>query len=160
MRSLLLRAALACALALTTLSCASSSVFQLSADEQAGLRLAMDTPLTFLVPRDRSIKTWDRAQEFIDRYSTMKLRSVTDSSLVTYETPSYTSDPSPVAQGSGIRFGYSVSRASDPDGIQIHVKLIRWIYGVRARAARVDVLPVDRRRQARRALQSGRSTPG
>jgi len=121
-RSLLLRAALACALALTALSCASSSVFQLSADEQAGLRLAMDTPLTFLVPRDRSIKTWDRAQEFIDRYSTMKLRSVTDSSLVTYETPSYTSDPSPVAQGSGIRFGYSVSRASDPDGIQIHVK--------------------------------------
>ncbi|HYQ88534.1 MAG TPA: hypothetical protein VEU09_02785 [Candidatus Binatia bacterium] len=122
MRSLLLRGATVCALALAALSCASSSVFQLSVEEQAGLRLAMDTPLTFLVPRDHSLKTWDRAQEFIDRYSTMKLRSVQDSVLVSYETPTYQNDPSPVALGSGIRYGYSVSRHSDPDGIQIAVK--------------------------------------
>jgi hypothetical protein len=82
----------------------------------------MDTPLTFLVPRDHSLKTWDRAHDFVDRYSTMKLRSVTDSVLVTYDSPTTQSDPSPVASGSGIRYGYSVSRSSDPDGIQIAVK--------------------------------------
>jgi hypothetical protein len=121
-RSLVLRAAAASALALAALSCASSSMFQLSVDEQAMLRMAMDTPLTIVVPRDRSLKTWDRAQEFIDRYSTMKLRSVTDSVLVTYDSQTYVPDASPVPAGSGIRYGYSVSRSSDPDGIRIAVK--------------------------------------
>jgi len=121
-RSSLVRAALASALALAALSCASSSVFQLSVDERAALRMAMDTPLSLVVPRDQSIRTWDRAQEFLDRYSTMRLRSVTDSALVTYELPAIQTDPSPVAPGSGIRFGYSVSRAVDPDGIRIAVK--------------------------------------
>jgi hypothetical protein len=122
MRSFLTRAAAAILLALVAASCASSSMFQLSPDERAGLGLAMDTPLRLLVPRDHSLQTWDRAQEFIDRYSTMKLRSVTDSVLVTYETAPYQTDPSPVASGSAIRYGYSVSRSSDPDGIQIAVK--------------------------------------
>jgi hypothetical protein len=109
-------------LALAASSCASSAVFQLSSDERAYLRMAMDTPLTFLVPRGQSIQTWDRAHEFLDRYSTMKLRSVTDSVLVTYDPPAVQSDPSPVAVGSSIRYGYSVSRSSDPDGIRIAVK--------------------------------------
>ncbi len=122
MRSLLVRAAAALVLALAAFSCASSSVFQLSVDERATLRMAMDTPLSLIVPRDQSLKSWDRAQEFLDRYSTMKLRSVTDSVLVTYDSPTIQTDPSPVAVGSGIRYGYSVSRTADPDGIRIAVK--------------------------------------
>jgi hypothetical protein len=121
-RSLLTRAATALVLALAAGSCASSSVFQLSVDEQSMLRMAMDTPLSLIVPRDQSLKTWDRAHEFVDRYSTMKLRSIQDSVLVTYDSPTIQTDPSPVAPGSGIRFGYSVSRNADPDGIRIAVK--------------------------------------
>lgn len=120
MRRFFARAAAAFILTLGAISCASS--FQLSADEQSALREAMDTPLTFIVPRDRSLESWDRAQDYINRYSTMKLRSVTDSVLVTYETPVYQQDPAPVQSGSSIRFGYSISRASDPAGIRITVQ--------------------------------------
>jgi hypothetical protein len=52
----------------------------------------------------------------------MKLRSATDSTTVTYETPTYQSVPSPVESGSSIRYGYTVSRASVQEGIQYTVK--------------------------------------
>lgn len=103
-----------------TLSCAGS--FELSNEERSALGLAMAQPLTFTVPRDRSIEVWDRAVSFVDRYSTMKLRNVTDSLLVTYETPTYQQVPVPVEQGSGIRFGYTVSRSSTYEGISISVR--------------------------------------
>ena len=104
-RSFLTRAAVGL-LSLAALSCASGSVFQLSLEEQAALREALDTPLTFIVPREESIESWDRAREFLDRYSSMKLRSTTDSMLVSYDTPTYSSDPSSV----------------DPGGIQVVVQ--------------------------------------
>jgi hypothetical protein len=116
------RAAAACVLALAALSCASSSMFQLSADEQAALRTAMDTPLVFVVPRDRSIESWDRAQEFVNRYCSMRLRTVSDSILVTYEEPVYSQTPVPVDAGSSIHYGYSIGRFRDPDGIRITVQ--------------------------------------
>jgi hypothetical protein len=120
-RPFLIRAAAASILAAGVLSCAAQSVFQLSGDEQAALSLAMNTPLTFTVPRDRSLQTWDRAHEFVDRYNSMKLRSITDSVIVTYDSPTYVQDPSPVEPGSSIRFGYTVSRTSRADGIQIAI---------------------------------------
>ncbi len=109
-------------LSLAVLSCAAGSVFQLSAEERAALDLAMATPTTITVPRDRSLESWDRAQQFVDRYSSTKLRSVTDSVLVTYDSPAYQAVPSPVEQGSSIRFGYTVSRSSSSDGIHIAVQ--------------------------------------
>jgi len=121
-RSFTPRAAAALILALAVLSCASSAMFQLSADEEASLRQAMDAPLTFVVPRDHSLEAWDRAQDYVNRYSSMKLRSVTDSVLVTYDSPTYQQVPVPVQAGSSIRYGYSVSRTSDPEGIRIAVQ--------------------------------------
>ena len=118
MRPFLIRAAAASILAAGALSCAA---LQLSADEQASLNLAMSTPLTFTVPRDRSLQTWDRAHEFVDRYNSMTLRSVTDSVIVTYDSPTSQQVPAPVEAGSSIRFGYTVSRTSRVDGIQIAV---------------------------------------
>jgi len=103
-------------LSLAALSCASGSVFQLSLEEQVALREAMDTPLDFVVPRERSIASWDRAREFIDRYSTMKLRSTTDSVLVSYDSPMYSSDPPPSVRGSNLHYGYSIVRSRDPAG--------------------------------------------
>jgi len=122
MRPLLIRAATASILAACVLSCAANAVFQLSADEQAALNLAMSTPLTFIVPRDRSLQTWDRAHEFVDRYNFMKLPSIIRSLILTYDSPTYPQDPSPVEPGSSIRFGYTVSRTSQVDGIQIAIK--------------------------------------
>lgn len=121
MRHFLTRAAAAWFLSLAALSCASNSVFQLSQDEQNSLRVAMETPLTFVVPRDRALETWDRAREFVDRYSSVKLRSATDSVLVTYDSPTYQQVPVPVEAGSSIRYGYSVSRSKVPEGIKIVV---------------------------------------
>jgi len=116
-----IRAATALFLAAGALSCAANSVFQLSEDEQASLNLAMGTPLTFTVTRDRSLETWDRAHAFVDRYNSMKLRSVSDSVLLTYEPPTYEQVPAPAAAGSSIRFGYTVARSSVVGGIQIAV---------------------------------------
>jgi hypothetical protein len=107
-------------LALAATSCAGG--FQLSADEEASLAKAMETPLTFVVPRDRSYETWDRAQSYVDRYSSAKLRTATDSLFVTYEPPTYSQDPSPVQAASGIRYGYSVRRAAEAEGIRITVE--------------------------------------
>lgn len=94
------------------LSC--SSAFQLSAEDEASLDEAMAGPLDFVVPRDQAIASWDRAHDFVNRYSTMKLRNVTDSLLTTYEEPVY---GQPIESAAGIRFGYSVRRFRDPEGI-------------------------------------------
>jgi hypothetical protein len=100
-------------LAAVALSC--SSAFQLSADDEAILREAMDLPLTFVVPRDHAIDSWDRAVDFVDRYSTMTLRTATDSVLTTYETPPL--DLAALPTATRVRFGYSVRRYRDFGGI-------------------------------------------
>ena len=120
-RSFLTRAAVGL-LSLAALSCASGSVFQLSLEEQVALREAMDTPLKFVVPRERSIASWDRAREFIDRYSSTKIRSTTDSVLVSYDTPVYSPDPAPGSRGSNVHFGYNIARSWDPEGVRIVVQ--------------------------------------
>jgi hypothetical protein len=103
------------------LSCSSTSaVFQLSADEQASLSQAMSGQLTFVVPREHAIDSWDRAQDFLDRYSTMKLRSSTDSLMTSYEQPP--TDPNQIQSASSVRYGYSVTRSRDVDGIRYVVQ--------------------------------------
>lgn len=102
-------------------SCSSTSeVFQLSADEQASMQTAMAQPLSFVVPREHAIDSWDRAQDFVNRYSTMKLHSGTDSLVTTYEQPP--TDPNALQTASTIRFGYSVGRSRDPDGVRYRVQ--------------------------------------
>jgi len=118
-RSFLTRAGLGL-LSLAALSCAS---IQLSDEEQAEWGRAMDTPLTFIVSREQSLETWDRAQEFIGRYSSTKLRSTTDSLLVSYDSPTYQNVP-PAESGSAIHYGYSISRSRDPEGVRIGVQCI------------------------------------
>ena len=113
------RFVLASLLGWALVSCSSTSVFQLSADEQSLLQSAMDTPLTFVVPRDQAIASWDRASDFVQRYSTMKLRSVTDSLITVYDAPSVTPT---IENASSIRFGYSVGRSKDPGGIRYTVQ--------------------------------------
>ena len=111
------------ALMILALSCGCSStsaVFQLSADEQASLSQAMSGQLNFVVPREHAIDSWDRAQDFLDRYSTMKLHSATDSLLTSYEQP--VTDPNQIQSASAVRFGYSVTRSRDVDGVRYVVQ--------------------------------------
>ena len=107
-------------LALSAGCSSTSAVFQLSADEQASLAQAMSGPLNFVIPREHAIDSWDRAQDFLDRYSTMKLRSVTDSLMTSYEQP--VTDPNQIQSASAVRFGYSVTRSRDVDGIRYVVQ--------------------------------------
>jgi hypothetical protein len=101
-------------------SCASTAMLDLTGEEQASMTLAMATPLSFAVPRDRSMETWDRAQTFLDRYSTMTLRTSTDSLLQRYDPPRPYQQPG-METTEPIRFGYSFSRAAFADSIRITV---------------------------------------
>jgi len=111
------RLVLICLLGSAALSC--SSAFQLNADDQASLQQAMDTPLEFVVSRDHAIDSWDRALDFVNRYSTMKLRNTTDSLITTYEEPTVTPT---IESAAGIRYGYSVNRFRDIEGIRYRVR--------------------------------------
>ncbi len=113
------RTVLILALCWAPASCSSTSVFQLSADEQSLLQSAMNTSLTFVVPRDQTIASWDRAVDFVDRYSTMKLRSATDSLVTRYQEPVVTPT---IASASSILYGYSVGRTKDWEGIRYNVQ--------------------------------------
>ena len=118
------RAARALAAALCLLgavSCATTSFLELSHEEQTSLTLAMATPLEFTVHRSLGLETWDRALTFVDRYSTMKLRSVTESTIQTYDAPA---QPSPAEAPGPVRYGYTVARTAAGDSIQIQVSCV------------------------------------
>ena len=87
------------------------------------MTLAMATPLEFSVHRSQALETWDRALNFVDRYSSMKLRSVTDSVIQTYDPPDQTQVPQTSAP-TPIRYGYSVSRTALADSIRIEVNCV------------------------------------
>lgn len=105
------------------LSCASTAMLDLTGEEQGSMTLATATPLYFSVPRDRARETWDRAQTFVDRYSSMKLRSSTDSMIQSYDPPP-TPQPPGMEVSAPIRFGYSVSRTAMADSIRLDVKCV------------------------------------
>jgi len=107
------RAVLILLLGASALSC--SSAFQLSAEDEASLKEAMAMDLRFVVPRDHAIDSWDRAQDFVNRYSTMNLRTATDSLITSYETPP--PDLAALPTATQTRFGYSVRRYRDLSGI-------------------------------------------
>jgi len=102
-------------------SCASTAVLDLTGKEDTSMTLAMATPLSFSVPRDRAMETWDRAQTFLDRYSTMALRTSTDSSMQSYDPPRPYQPPGTVIT-EPIRFGYGFSRTAVADSIRISVR--------------------------------------
>jgi len=105
------------------ISCASTAVLDLTGEEQASMNLAMAMPLSFSVPRDRAMETWDRAQTFLDRYSTMKLRASTEFTMQTYDPPRpYQPPGTEVAEP--IRFGYGFSRTAIDDSIRMDVRCI------------------------------------
>ncbi len=71
-----------------------------SPGETAYLERAMQTSLTFVVPEEKGDETWTRIKEFVGEHSTMKIQSLTDTSIET------------VRPGKTGEYGYTATRAA------------------------------------------------
>jgi hypothetical protein len=91
--------------------CATTSMLKLTPEEQTYLEKAKAFPLEFTIPKSEADEAWGRAQSFIGRFSSMKLQTVTDFVIQTYNP------------GSGdVDFGYYVTKTPMGDKVQITVQ--------------------------------------
>lgn len=82
---------------------------KLTTDQQVALDKAMAFPLDFEIDKTDGTDAWGRAQSFISKYSPMKLQTVTDYVLETYNSVDYA-------------FSYNVTKAPLKDKYQITVQ--------------------------------------
>jgi len=97
-------------LALLT-GCATTSMLKLTPEEQMYLEKAKAFPLEFTIPKSQADEAWGRAQSFIGRFSSMKLQTVTDFVIQTYN---------PISPN--VDFGYYVTKTPMGDKVQITVQ--------------------------------------
>ena len=76
----------------------------------SSLARAMATPLTFTVPKDKSDEAWGRVNSFIVKYSTMKVQTVSDYIIQTYN---------PIDNFHA--WGYTANRMTQGDAVEISV---------------------------------------
>jgi len=91
--------------------CTSTSMMKLTPAEQEYLAKAKQAPSRFYVAPGKVPEIWGRAQSWIGRYSSMKLQTVTDYIIQTYNPG-----------GSGVNFGYYVTR-TDMDSIRTEISV-------------------------------------
>jgi hypothetical protein len=91
--------------------CSTTSMLSLSPDEQSYLNEAQACPLEFYVPKTDAEDAWGRAQSFIGQYSSMKLQTVTDYVIETYNP-----------RMSDVAYGYSVTKTPMNDLVRISVR--------------------------------------
>lgn len=82
----------------------------LSPAQEAYLRKVMATPLTVEMTKTEAVDAWGRAQSFLGQYSSMKIQTATDYVLQTYNP-----------MGSGISYGYNVTKTPAGDRVRITV---------------------------------------
>ncbi len=100
---------IALALVVVASACASAP------PDQAGyLREMRSAPTTFRIARALDQTAWKRARSFVTRFSSMKVKSTTDSVLQTYHPPS-----------NETRFGYIVTRRPVRGGVTFTVECLR-----------------------------------
>ncbi len=90
---------------------ATTSTMTLTPEEQTCLQKAKAFPLEFTIPKDQEAEAWGRAQSFLGRFSSMKLQTVTDFVIQTYNPP-----------GSLRDFGYSVTKTPMGENVQFTVE--------------------------------------
>ncbi len=106
-------------IAAITLAIGLSSLFgcttipKLTATQEAYLEAAMATPLTFTLPKSQVDEAWDRAQTFIERFSSMKLQILTAHVIRTYNPT-----------GAFTTFGYYLRKIPMGDTTQFTVQCI------------------------------------
>ena len=79
-------------------------------EEQAYIDAVMNTPLVFSIPKEREEEVWGRIQSWIGRYSSMKIQSVSDYVIETYNPSSGEVD-----------FGYSAIKTIVDDNVEFEV---------------------------------------
>ncbi len=90
------------------MGCATTSMLKLTPEEQTYLEKAKAFPLEFTIAKSEADEAWGRAQSFIGRFSSMKLQTVTDFVIQTYNP------------GSGdVNFGYYVTKTPMGEEVQI-----------------------------------------
>ena len=82
-------------------------------EQQAYLAEMRETPTGFGVAKKDEEVAWGRAQSFIGRFSSMKLQTVTDYVIQTYNPPE-----------SKVQFGYYVTKTPSEAIIQINVECV------------------------------------
>ncbi len=89
-----------------------SQLIMASPEEQVYLDKVNAFPLKFIISKSEEKDAWGRAHSFIGQFSSMKLRTVTDSVLRTY-------NPAVLY----VKFGYYVTKTPlEGDAIQIYVR--------------------------------------
>jgi hypothetical protein len=86
----------------------------LTAEERSYLERAEACPLEFTIPADEADAAWGRAQSFIGRFSSMKLQTVTDFVIQTYNP-----------REGNVDFGYYVTKTPLGDQVRITVECIK-----------------------------------
>lgn len=91
--------------------CTSISMKNLTPEERNYFEKVDAFPLEFTMPTIEADDAWGRAQSFIGRFSSMKLQTVTDYVIQTYNPGS-----------SDVKFGYYVTKTPMDDEFQINVQ--------------------------------------
>lgn len=82
-----------------------------SLEEQSYLQKVQSFPLRFTIPKSELPDAWGRAQSFISQYSDMKIQTVSNNVIETYNPRS-----------NSIDYGYSITNAPMGDNAIITVK--------------------------------------
>ena len=107
-----MRAILAC-LAVCVLAACALVPEPTTPEELAYLERVMACPLTFVIPANETELTWGRIQGFLGKYSSMKIQTVTEYVIETYN---------PVE--SEVDFGYSIVRTPVEEGVEIAIRCV------------------------------------
>lgn len=86
------------------------SVPQFTGDQKAWMREVMKEDLTFTIPADSAEQVWSRGFKFLNLYSDMKLQTVSDYHIDTYN---------PDSGGLGFQYGYSMTRIKTGNNFEI-----------------------------------------
>ncbi|MFC1595651.1 hypothetical protein ACFL3X_01930 [Gemmatimonadota bacterium] len=90
---------------------ATTSMMRLTTEETTYLAKVNAHPLEFTIPKSEDADAWGRAQSFIGRFSSMKLQTVTDYVIQTF-------NPSE----SDVSYGYYVTKTPLGDEIQYTIQ--------------------------------------
>ena len=91
-------------------NCTTNMLLNLTPEEQAFLNKANAFPLEFIVSNEDAEMAWGRAQSFIGRFSSMRLQTITDYVIQTYNPSS-----------SGVAYAYYVTKTPLGDSTQFNV---------------------------------------
>jgi hypothetical protein len=87
----------------TILLCGCALGVPVRPEDKADLDRAMRTPTTVFLDKDAAADAWGRAQSWVARFSSMKIQTVSDYVIATYNPPS-----------TDVKFGYQITKT--PEG--------------------------------------------